>query len=189
MLRADVSVSDAGRRTRRIHDVYPGILVVWVQLIFRGIKPLFQHLFEDKQDEILAPILQDLPLLQRGWADSAIESIANLRPLCVEPVEIEYQEQLLGIAQKLNVSSLDGGCTYDPARDSTDTNSLQSQLEAIRMVDDATTLHVSTTHQPRPTDHHFIACSLDCAVANHDIHHKLRVRRSGENATVSWGSL
>ena len=85
-----------------------GILIVGIQMMFRGIKPLFQQLFEDKQEEIMEPYLRDLPLIQRGWADAAIEAISSLRPLCVEPVEIEYYEQLIGIAQKLNISSFEG---------------------------------------------------------------------------------
>jgi hypothetical protein len=85
-----------------------GILIVGMQMMFKGIKPIFDTLFEDRQDDMMEPYLRDLPLIQRGWADAAIEAISNLRPLCVESVEVEYFEQLLGIAEKLNVNSFDG---------------------------------------------------------------------------------
>ncbi|KAG8418730.1 hypothetical protein J3459_011578 [Metarhizium acridum] len=84
-----------------------GILIVGMQMMFKGIKPIFEQLFEDRQDEVMEPYLRDLPLIQRGWADAAGEAISNLRPLCVEPVEVEYCQQLLGIAEKLNVNSFD----------------------------------------------------------------------------------
>lgn len=35
---------------------------------------------------------------------------SNLRPLCVEPVEVEYYEQLMDIAEKLDVNSFQGEC-------------------------------------------------------------------------------
>ncbi|KAK9441958.1 C6 zinc finger protein [Metarhizium brunneum] len=84
-----------------------GILIVGMQMMFKGIKPIFEQLFEDQQNEMMEPYLRDLPLIQRGWADAAVEAISNLRPLCAEPVEVEYCEQLLGIAEKLNVNSFD----------------------------------------------------------------------------------
>ncbi|OAA43852.1 C6 transcription factor [Metarhizium rileyi] len=84
-----------------------GILIVGMQMMFKGIKPVFEQLFEDQQNEMMEPYLRDLPLIQRGWADAAIEAISKLQPLCVEPVEVEYYGQLLGIAEKLNMSSFE----------------------------------------------------------------------------------
>ncbi|PNY26987.1 Sterol uptake control protein 2 [Tolypocladium capitatum] len=84
-----------------------GILIIGMQMMFKGIKPVFQTLFEDRQNELVAPLMQDLPLIQRAWADAAVEAISNLRPLCVDAVEVEYYEQLLGIAEKLYTSSFD----------------------------------------------------------------------------------
>lgn len=85
-----------------------GILIIGVQMMFKGIKPVFQTLFDDRQNELVTPLMQDLPLIQRGWADAAVEAISNLRPLCVDAVEVEYYNQLLGIAEKLHTSSFDG---------------------------------------------------------------------------------
>lgn len=85
-----------------------GILIVGMQMMFRGIKPIFSTLFEDRQNEVMEPYLRDLPLIQKGWVDAAIEAISNLRPLCVEPVEVEYFDQLFGIVEKLSVNSYEG---------------------------------------------------------------------------------
>jgi len=82
-----------------------GIVIVSMQMLFRGIKPIFSNLMEQDSDQVLAPFMQDLPLIQRGWADSARDAIENLRALCVEPVEIEYQEKLSTIVDKLYVNS------------------------------------------------------------------------------------
>jgi len=85
-----------------------GIVIVGMQMMFKGIKPIFSTMFEEQQDEILAPYMEALPLIRKGWADSAMEAITNLRPLCVEPVEIEYQEKLENIVQKLYTNSWAG---------------------------------------------------------------------------------
>jgi hypothetical protein len=84
-----------------------GIVVVGMQMMFKGIKPLLGNMMGHEQDAILAPLMETLPLTQKGWADSAVEAIENLRPLCVEPLEADYQARLLEIAQKLHVNSYD----------------------------------------------------------------------------------
>lgn len=89
-----------------------GIVIVGMQMAFRGIRPVFSSLFDDNQNEMLAPYMEDLPLIQKGLADAAVESIKNLQPLCTLQVEIEYQEQLVTIAEKLYVNSFDGKSIY-----------------------------------------------------------------------------
>ncbi|KAF4510816.1 hypothetical protein G6O67_002679 [Ophiocordyceps sinensis] len=84
-----------------------GILIVGMQMMVKGITPIFDSLFEHRQDELMAPLMQHLPLIQSGWAEAAVEAISNLRTLCVDSVEVAYQEQLIGIAQKLQISSFD----------------------------------------------------------------------------------
>ncbi|GJN74303.1 C6 transcription factor [Purpureocillium lilacinum] len=84
-----------------------GILIVGMQMMFKGIKPVFTTLFDDKQNELMAPLMQDMPLIERGWVDGAVEAISNLRPLCLDPIEVEYYEQLIGIAEKLYTNSFD----------------------------------------------------------------------------------
>ena len=85
-----------------------GILIEGMQMMFKGIKPVFTTLFDDKQNELMAPLMQDMPLIERGWVDGAVEAISNLRPLCLDPIEVEYYEQLIGIAEKLYTNSFDG---------------------------------------------------------------------------------
>lgn len=85
-----------------------GIMIVGVQMMFRGIKPIFENMMEPDQDAVLAPFMENLPLIQKGWADAANEAIVSLKPLCREQVEVEYQEQLVKIVDKLYVSSWEG---------------------------------------------------------------------------------
>jgi hypothetical protein len=88
-----------------------GILIVGMQMMFRGIKPIFTTLMDEEQKEkLLEPLMEGLPLIQRGWADSALEAIGSLRPLCIEQVQIEYYDKLMDIVQKLYISSWDGKC-------------------------------------------------------------------------------
>ncbi|RFU76874.1 c6 transcription factor [Trichoderma arundinaceum] len=85
-----------------------GIVIVGMQMMFKSIKPLFTNLFESNNDEVMAPYMEGLPLIQRGWAETAVESIANLGPLCTRQVEIEYHEQLMNIASNLLTNSFEG---------------------------------------------------------------------------------
>jgi hypothetical protein len=88
-----------------------GIVVVGMQMMFKGIKPLFGNMMGQEQDSILSPVMEGLPLAQRGCVDSAVEGISNLRPICVEPLEMDYQNRLMGIAEKLYINSYDGEST------------------------------------------------------------------------------
>lgn len=85
-----------------------GIVIVGMQMMFKSIKPLFSNLFESNQDDVLAPYMEGLPLIQKGWAEAAIEAIANLGPLCTRQVEIEYHEQLMTISSHLLTNSFEG---------------------------------------------------------------------------------
>ncbi|KAM4057852.1 hypothetical protein HRG_009469 [Hirsutella rhossiliensis] len=71
-----------------------------MQMMLRGIEPVFESLFDDRQTELVAPLMQDLPLIQGGQADAAVEAISGLRPLCVDLIAVEYYQQLLGIAHE-----------------------------------------------------------------------------------------
>lgn len=85
-----------------------GIVIVGMQMMFKSIKPLFSNLFESNQDEVLAPYMEGLPLIEKGWAETAIESITNLGPLCTRQVEIEYHEKLMTISSQLLTNSFEG---------------------------------------------------------------------------------
>jgi hypothetical protein len=85
-----------------------GIMIVGMQMMFRGIKPMFDNMFEQEQDALLEPLMQGLPLIPKGFTDSAIEALTNLRPLCAEEVELEYHQHLMTMVEKLYVNSWDG---------------------------------------------------------------------------------
>lgn len=85
-----------------------GIVIVAMQMMFRNIRPMFENLMGPDQNELLAPVMEGLPLIQRGWADMAAEAVNGLRPLCMDPVENEYLDKLVTIVDKLYVNSFDG---------------------------------------------------------------------------------
>lgn len=89
-----------------------GIMIVGVQMMFRGIKFIFENMMEPQQDAVLGPVMENLPLIQKGWSDSASAAIRNLQPLCSDQVEVEYQEQLMKIVEKLFINSWDGKLTW-----------------------------------------------------------------------------
>ncbi|KAL6867972.1 hypothetical protein J3F83DRAFT_765880 [Trichoderma novae-zelandiae] len=84
-----------------------GIVIVGMQMMFKRIRPLFSNLFESNQDDVLAPYMEGLPLIQRGWAEAAIEAIANLGPLCTRQMEIEYHAQLMTVSSNLLADSFE----------------------------------------------------------------------------------
>ncbi|KAF7549452.1 hypothetical protein G7Z17_g6371 [Cylindrodendrum hubeiense] len=89
-----------------------GIMIVGIQMMFRGIKPIFGNMIEQDQDAILEPYMENLPLIQKTWADTALEAVTNLKALCHEQVEIEYQQALVEIVQNLYVNSWDAYKSY-----------------------------------------------------------------------------
>lgn len=85
-----------------------GIMIVMMQMMFRGIKLIFGNIIERDRDAILEPIMANLPLIEKTWVDAALEAITNLKPLCLEQVEVEYHQALVEIVQNLYVNSWDG---------------------------------------------------------------------------------
>lgn len=85
-----------------------GIAIVGMQMGFRGIKPVFPTLFDDNQNEVLQPYMEDLPLIQRGLADAAAASLQGLRPLCTTHLELEYIQKLEEIVEQLYIDSFEG---------------------------------------------------------------------------------
>ncbi|KAF5963477.1 UPC2-like protein [Fusarium coicis] len=53
-----------------------------------------------------------LPLIPKGYTDSAMEALTNLKPLCERPVEVEYHQHLVKMAEKLYVNSWDAYKAY-----------------------------------------------------------------------------
>ncbi|KAH7256725.1 hypothetical protein BKA59DRAFT_468286 [Fusarium tricinctum] len=89
-----------------------GIMIVGMQMMFRGIKPIFENMMEQDQSALLEPLMQGLPLIPKGLTDSAMEALTKLKPLCTEPVEVEYHQHLLNIVEKLYVNSWDAYKAY-----------------------------------------------------------------------------
>ncbi|KAM0443644.1 hypothetical protein ACHAQK_003291 [Fusarium lateritium] len=89
-----------------------GIMIVGMQMMFRGIKPIFENMMEQDQSALLEPLMQGLPLIPKGLTDSAMEALTKLEPLCTEPVEVEYYQHLLNIVEKLYVNSWDAYKAY-----------------------------------------------------------------------------
>lgn len=89
-----------------------GIMIIGMQMMFRGIQPIFGNMDEKDTDAILEPLMSNLPLIQKAWADSALEAVMNLKHLCLEQVEIAYQEALVEIVQNLYINSWDAYKAY-----------------------------------------------------------------------------
>lgn len=85
-----------------------GIMIVGMQMMFRGIQPIFGNMMEQEQDAVLEPLMENLPLIQKTWADTALEAVTNLKALCLEQIELEYQQSLVEIVQNLYINSWDG---------------------------------------------------------------------------------
>jgi hypothetical protein len=85
-----------------------GIMIVGMQMLFRGIKPIFENMMEPDQDALLEPLMQGLPLIPKGYTDSAMEALTNLKPLCTQSVEVEYHQHLVTMVEKLYINSWDG---------------------------------------------------------------------------------
>ncbi|PHH75862.1 hypothetical protein CDD82_4236 [Ophiocordyceps australis] len=84
-----------------------GIFIVGMQMLLKGISPIFGCLFDGKQNEAMAPVMQHLPLIQKPWVDASVVAISGLRPLCATALDLDYYHQLLNIASKLYTSSFD----------------------------------------------------------------------------------
>ncbi|KAF4494861.1 UPC2-regulatory involved in control of sterol uptake [Fusarium agapanthi] len=89
-----------------------GIMIVAIQMLFRGIKPIFENMMEPDQDALLEPLMQGLPLIPKGYTDSAMEALTNLKPLCAQPVEVEYHQHLVKMGEKLYINSWDAYKAY-----------------------------------------------------------------------------
>ncbi|KAF5541637.1 UPC2-like protein [Fusarium mexicanum] len=67
-----------------------GIMIVGIQMLFRGIKPIFENMMEPDQDALLEPLMQGLPLIPKGYTDSAMEALTNLKPLSYKAYTAQY---------------------------------------------------------------------------------------------------
>lgn len=89
-----------------------GIVIVAIQMYCKGAKFIFSNFIGDDQIAILQPLLESLPLIPKDWTDAAVVSIAALKPLCRQQVEIEYHKLITNIASALYGSSFLGESAY-----------------------------------------------------------------------------
>ncbi|KAL1884333.1 hypothetical protein VTK73DRAFT_27 [Phialemonium thermophilum] len=82
-----------------------GIVIVAIQMYIKGADLLFGDYIGDKQQELLQPHIENMPLVERSWVDAAVGAIENLAPLCHHPVEKQNHERILDMARQLHVSS------------------------------------------------------------------------------------
>lgn len=85
-----------------------GVVIVAIQMYLKGAQLIFADFLGDKQNDALQPYLEQAPLIERNWVDSATVSIANLEPLCRTPIEKQYHERITQMASQLYVSSWGG---------------------------------------------------------------------------------
>lgn len=85
-----------------------GILIVSMQMWMKGISPIFTNMSYDDAETQLEPLMGDLPLIRKEWSDMAFAAVQDLRPLCLDEVEIEYCDILINWVQKLYSSSWEG---------------------------------------------------------------------------------
>ncbi|KAI1117540.1 C6 zinc finger protein [Nemania sp. NC0429] len=82
-----------------------GIIIVAIQMYCKGAKFIFSNFIGDDQLAIIQPLLESLSPIPRDWTDVAVASIAALKPLCKQQVEIEYHQLITNIASALYNSS------------------------------------------------------------------------------------
>lgn len=167
-----------------------GIMIVGIQMMFRGIKPIFENMMEQDADHVLMPHMESLPLIQKSWVDPALEAITNLKALCLEPIEVEYQGLLINIVEKLYINSWDGqfNISLPLLQPSTEHNSsIQSIYEAIRLVDGSTTPKLPGGHQPEQPSHGPPALALGRAQRGHVLYPPAGEPGAGEEAQARRG--
>jgi hypothetical protein len=85
-----------------------GILIVGMQMWMKGFRPIFANMEGSQSRAMLAPYMEEMPLIPGEWTDGAVGAIEALRSLCCDDTEIEFQEHLLEMASTLHKSSFGG---------------------------------------------------------------------------------
>lgn len=85
-----------------------GVVIVAIQMYIKGANLIFADFLGDKQQEVLQPFIENMPLIERSWVDSAVVAVESLSPLCQHPIEQQYYEKILDMAKQLGVSSWGG---------------------------------------------------------------------------------
>ncbi|RYO86292.1 hypothetical protein DL764_009031 [Monosporascus ibericus] len=82
-----------------------GLLIVAIQMYYKGSKFIFNNWMGDDQKALLKPLMETIPPIRREWTDMAIASISALQPLCKHQLEVEYCQLLKEWAETLYTSS------------------------------------------------------------------------------------
>ncbi|RYP65832.1 hypothetical protein DL769_006204 [Monosporascus sp. CRB-8-3] len=82
-----------------------GILIVAIQMYYKGSKFIFNNWIEDNQKALVKPLMETIPPIRREWTDMAVASIAALEPLCKHQLEVEYRQLLKEWAEMLYTNS------------------------------------------------------------------------------------
>lgn len=95
-----------------------GILATASAMLSQGVRLIFSTIEEEKKTEMMAPILERLPVLPDvSTVYDALNAVTALMPLCTTPVQAQYCKKLCHAAKSLLTSSFDGTstlCTFSP---------------------------------------------------------------------------
>ncbi|KAH8200454.1 hypothetical protein TruAng_005347 [Truncatella angustata] len=81
-----------------------GILITAIQMWCKGAKFMFHNFIGEDQMAILKPLMEQVPITNKGWTDMAVAGMKALRPLCKHEVEIAYHGMIQEIAETLYTS-------------------------------------------------------------------------------------
>ncbi|KLU89709.1 hypothetical protein MAPG_08678, partial [Magnaporthiopsis poae ATCC 64411] len=88
-----------------------GIIIVAIQMYAKGARFLFTNFIEDEQDALLRPLIEQVPMINRVWAEGAIAAVAGLSPLVTAHSEEEdgktaaaYHAHLATMAEQMLAS-------------------------------------------------------------------------------------
>lgn len=69
-----------------------GIIIVAIQMYTRGARFLFSNFIEDEQDALLRPLIEQVPMINRVWAEGAAAAVAGLSPLVMMAKERDEED-------------------------------------------------------------------------------------------------
>ncbi|KAH8677410.1 C6 zinc finger protein [Xylariales sp. PMI_506] len=81
-----------------------GIMIVAIQMYCKNAKFMFKNFLGEDQMALLKPLMEQVPSMNTEWIDMAVNGIRALQPLCKHPVEIEYHNMLVDMAEALYTS-------------------------------------------------------------------------------------
>lgn len=82
-----------------------GVIIVAMRMYVQGAKLLLGEYLGARQEEVLQPFMEQVPLIEQSWATAAVAAIELLEPLCQHPIRKQYHEKILDMAEQLQISS------------------------------------------------------------------------------------